>query len=68
MRRDAEVEPKCLSKSLVMRKKRDTLERVLEAKKRRRKRESRESGERRERRESDHGALHHHFINTEQCP
>ena len=44
MRRDAEVAPKCLLRSLVIGKKRDSLERALEAKKRRR----RESRERRE--------------------
>ena len=32
MQRDAEVAPKCLLRSLVMRKKRDSLERALEAK------------------------------------
>ena len=64
MRRDAEVDPKCLLRSLVMRKKRDSLERALEAKERRRK----ESKERRERRENDHGGLHHHLVITEQCP
>ena len=39
MRRDAEVAPKCLLKSLVIRKKNDSLERALEAK---REEESRE--------------------------
>ena len=39
MRRDAEVAPKCLSRSLVLRKKRDGLERALEAKERERRRE-----------------------------
>ena len=34
MRRDAEVAPKCLLRSLVVRKKRDSLERALEAKER----------------------------------
>ena len=34
MRRDAEVAPKCLLRSLVIRKKRDSLERALEAKER----------------------------------
>ena len=34
MRRDAEVAPKCLFRSLVIRKKRDSLERALEAKER----------------------------------
>ena len=38
MRRDAEVSPKCLLRSLVIRKKRDILERALEAKERRRRR------------------------------
>ena len=65
MRRDAEVAPKCLLRSPVIRKKKDSLERLLEAKDRRRRRESRE---RRERRESDRGGLHHHLIITEQCP
>ena len=65
MRRYAEVTPKCLSISLVIRKKRGSLERELETKERRRRRESKE---RRERRESDHGRLHHHLIITEQCP
>ena len=51
MRRDAEVAPKCLLRSLVTRKKNDSLERALEAKERRRTR----SRERREIRESDHG-------------
>ena len=66
MRRDAEVAPKCLLKSLVIRKKRDSLERALETKENGRRR--RESRERRERRESDHVGLHHHLIITEQCP
>ena len=35
--RDAEVAPKCLLRSLVIRKKNDSLERALEAKERRRK-------------------------------
>ena len=65
MQRDAEVAPKCLLRSLVIRKKRDSLERALEAKERRRRRESRK---RRESWESDHGGLHHHLIITEQCP
>ena len=60
MRRDAEVAPKCLLRSLVIRKKRYSLERALEAKGRKKKR--------RESRESDHGGLHHHLIITEQCP
>ena len=68
MRRDAEVAPKCLLRSLVIRKKRDSLERLLEAKGRRRRRERREIRERRESWESDHGGLHHHLIITEQCP
>ena len=34
MRRDAEVAPKCLLRSLVIRKKGDSFERVLEAKER----------------------------------
>ena len=54
MRRDAEVAPNCLLRSLVMRKKRDSLERALEAKEGRRRREKREG------RESDHGGLHHY--------
>ena len=65
MRRDAEVAPNCLLRSLVIRKKRDSLERALEAKKRRR---SRRRRERRKRRESGHGGLHHYLIITEQCP
>ena len=67
MRRDAEVAPKCLIRPLVIRKKRDSLEKALEAKERRRRRRR----ERWERRESDHGGLHHHLtylIITEQCP
>ena len=36
MRRDAEVAPKCLLRSLVTRKKNDSLKRALEAKERRR--------------------------------
>ena len=63
MRRDAEVAPKCLLRSLVIRKKKDSLERALEAKERRIRRR-----EIRERMESDHGGLHHHFTITEQCP
>ena len=59
MRRDAEVAPKCLIRSLVIRKKRDRLEKALEAKERRRRRERREK---RERRESDHGGLHHQLL------
>ena len=65
MRRDAEVAPKCLLRSLVIRKKRDSLKRAIKAKERRRRRESRE---RRKRREKDHGRLHHHLIITEQRP
>ena len=57
--------PKCLLRSLVIRKKRDSLERALEAEESRRRRERRE---RKERRESDHGGLHHDVIITEQCP
>ena len=34
MRRDAEVAPKCLLRSLVIRKKKDNLEKALEAKER----------------------------------
>ena len=47
MRRDAEVAPKCLVRSLVIRKKRDSLERALEIKERGRgnKGEKREKGE-----------------------
>ena len=55
---------KCLLRSLVIRKKNDSLERALGAKERRR----RERRERREGRESDHGGLHRHLIITEQCP
>ena len=62
MRRDAEVAPTYLVRSLVIRKKRDSLETALEAKERRKRRESRE------RRESDHAGLHHQLIITEQCP
>ena len=67
IRRDAEVAPKCLLRSLVIRKKRDagSLERALDAKERKRRR--REIRESRESRESDHGGLHHHLIITEQC-
>ena len=61
MRRDAEVALKCLLKSLVIRKKRDKLERALEAKERGR-------GNKGERTESDNGRVHHHVIITEQCP
>ena len=66
MRRDAEVAPKCLLRSLVMRKKNDSLERTLEAKERRRRKQGKteEKGSW----ESDHGGLHHHLIITEQCP
>ena len=65
MPRDAEVAPKCLLRSLVIRKKIDSLERALEAKERGRGKK----GEKGERRESDHGRLYHHFeIITEQCP
>ena len=46
-------------------KKKDGMERALEAKDRKRKRGSRE---RRNSWESDHGGLHHHLIMTEQCP
>ena len=44
MRRDAEVAPECLLRSLVMRKKRDSLERALKAKERenKKRREGRE--------------------------
>ena len=45
MRRDAEVAPKCLLRSLVIRKKRDSLERPLEAKGRGRGKEGREGRE-----------------------
>ena len=41
MRRDAEVAPKCLLRSLVIRKKKDSLERAIDAKDRRRRRERR---------------------------
>ena len=73
MRRDAEVAPKCLLRSLVIRQKKDGLERaLLEAKKRRRKQrkeeEEKKSWESWESWESDHGGLHHHLIITEQCP
>ena len=53
VRRDAEVAPECLLRTLVIRKKRDDLERRRES---------------RDRRERDHGGLHHHLIITEQCP
>ena len=66
MRRDAEVAPKCLLRSLVIRKKNDSVERALEAKERRRKQQ--EKKEEKESWESDHGGLHHHLIITEQCP
>ena len=74
MRRDAEVAPKCLLRSIVTRKTRDSLEMPLGAKNRRRRRRRRESreikeiSERRESWESEHGGLHHHLIITEQCP
>ena len=68
MQRDAEVAPKCLLRSLVIRKKRDSLERALESKERRRRRRRRESRERRESWESKHGGSHHHLIITEHCP
>ena len=60
-------------RSLVIRKKRDSLEKALEAKekrvrRRKKRRERRERMERRESRESDHGGLHHHLSITEQCP
>ena len=58
---DAEVAPECLSRSLVIRKERDSLERALEAKERIKRMESRE------RRERDHCGLHHHLIIAEQC-
>ena len=77
MRRDAEVVPKYLLRSLVIRKKEDSLERALEAKERGRgkkgeKKEKRKQGEKKEKRkkgkkESGHGGLHHHSIVTEQC-
>ena len=44
MRRDAEVAPKCLLRSLVIQKKRDSLERALEAKEKGRKKKG-ENGE-----------------------
>ena len=63
MRGDAEVEPKCLSRSLVIRKKKHSLERALEAKERgRRRRESSESTA------SGHGGVRDHLIITDQCP
>ena len=71
MRRDAEVAPKCLLTSLVIRKKKDSLGRGLEAKKRRRKqrkKEEKKSWESWESWESDHGGVHHYLIITEQCP
>ena len=60
MRRDAEVAPRCLLRSLVIRKKRIVWKGRLGPK--------REEEEIKERRESDHGGLHHHLIITEQCP
>ena len=60
-RRDAEVAPKCLLRSLVIRKKSDSLERAPEAKERRR----RKRRQTRKISESDHGWLHHHLIITE---
>jgi len=44
MRRDAKVTPKCLLRSFVIRKKRDSLERALEAKERGRRKKG-EKGE-----------------------
>ena len=59
------MEPKFLSRSLaVMRKKRESFERTLEAKERRREK-NREKGEKRE---SDHGGLDRHLIITERRP
>ena len=67
-RRDAEVAPKCLLRSLVIRMKKDSLERALEAKERRRRNQRKEEEkESWESWESDHGGLHHHLIITEQC-
>ena len=65
MQRDAEVAPRCLLRSLVIRKKRDSLERALEAKERGRRKRKRESTESMK---SDHSGLHHHLIITEQWP
>ena len=62
MRRNSKVAPKYLLRSLVIRHKRESLERVPETK---------DGGKRKERtesRESDHYGLHHHLIITEQCP
>ena len=64
MQRDAEVTPKCLLRSIVIRKKKDSLERALEAKE---KRGGKKGGEKRESRESDHSGLDRHLIITEQC-
>ena len=63
MRRDAEVAPKCLLRSLVIIKIKDSLERALEAKKRRRQ----ESRERRKRRRVGRVIMVGCII-TEQCP
>ena len=66
MRRDAEVAPKCLLRSLVIRKKRDSLKRrALDAEERGGGRKG-ETGERREGKESDRGGLDRPLIITEQ--
>ena len=69
MCRDAEVAPKCMLISLVIRNNGESLERALEAKKRRRtKQRKEEEKESWESWESDHGGLRHHLIIMEQCP
>ena len=69
MRRDAEVAPECILRSLVTRKEMgiNSLERALEAKER----GKGKKGKRKEkggRRESDHGGLDRHLIITERYP
>ena len=66
MRRDAEVAPKCLLISLVIRKRKGIVWKGrLRPKK---EEEEEEKGEKGGKRNSDHGGLHHPLIITEQCP
>ena len=65
MQRDAEVAPKCLLKSFVIRKKGTVWKGRLRLK--REEQEGKEK-ERKETWESDHGGLHHYLIITEQYP